>query len=265
MKKILFIGDIIGKPGRTALATLLPELREKRGIDFVVANGENAAGGNGLTAVIANEIKKTGVDAITLGDHVWDQKGFDREIDTLDYVCRPANLPQGVPGRKYLILEKDGFRFAVMTLLGRNFMKVIADCPFRTVDTILNEIHHLTDATLIELHAETTSEKTALGWYLDGRASLVVGTHTHIPTADGRILPRGTAYLTDAGMTGPYASCLGRDIQAVIGSFYDGMPRKFEIAQEDIRLCGCLVEITDQGIARSFEQIILPMSVPASA
>lgn len=258
--KILFIGDIVGRPGRAALKQLLPTLRENFLPDFVVVNGENAAGGSGITAAIAQEIKDYGVDAITLGDHVWDQRGFAQEIDRLDFVCRPANLPAGVPGRNFLILEKNGFRLGVFTVLGRNFMKVTADCPFKCVDSLAHQLSLETDALLVEIHAETTSEKTALGWYLDGRASMAIGTHTHIPTADGRILPRGTAYLTDAGMTGPYASCLGRDIQAVIGRFIDGMPRKFEIAQDDVRLCGCLVEVDAHGTAQSFQQIIQSMT-----
>lgn len=256
MPRVLFIGDIIGRPGREALKVLLPDLRQELGVDIVVVNAENAAAGNGLTSALAQEILSYGADAITLGDHVWDQRGFSQEIDRLEQVCRPANLPQGVPGREHLILEHEGYRLGVFTLLGRNFMKVTADCPFQAAERKLAELDALTDGLLIELHAETTSEKTALGWFLDGRAGLIVGTHTHIPTADGRILTRGSAYLTDAGMTGPYESCLGRDIQAVIGRFQDGMPRRFEIAQDDVRLCGCLVELGADGLALSFDSVM---------
>lgn len=263
MKKILFIGDIVGRPGRNAVKTLLPALREERGIDIVVANGENAAAGSGITAALAQEIHEAGVDAITLGDHVWDQRGFANDIDSLENLCRPANLPEGVPGKPYLIVEKDGFRLGVFTVLGRNFMKVTADCPFKCADTLVEQLRRECDAVLVELHAETTSEKVTLGWYLDGRASIAVGTHTHIPTADGRILTRGTAYLTDAGMTGPYQSCLGRDVQAVLGRFLDGMPRRFDIAENDVRLSGCLVTLGQDGLAEAFEPILIPLLPPS--
>lgn len=259
MPRVLFIGDIVGRPGRDAVAKLVPALREVHGIDIVIANGENAAAGSGITAVLAGELFKAGVDAITLGDHVWDQRGFPQEIGRLEGLCRPANLPSGVPGRPYLIVEHEGFRLGVFTLLGRHFMKISAECPFRCADALLEELEGKVDAIFVELHAETTSEKTALGWYLDGRVAMAIGTHTHIPTADGRVLPRGTAYQTDAGMTGPYASCLGRDVQSVLGRFLDGMPRRFDIAQDDVRLCGCLVEIDpEEGLATAFERIEVP-------
>jgi metallophosphoesterase (TIGR00282 family) len=257
MPKILFIGDIVAKPGRNIVDAEVNRLRAEKGIDIVIANAENAAGGSGLTSQLAHEILGMGVDGITLGDHVWDQRSFPSEIDSLEKVCRPANLPPGVPGRKFLIIEKNGFKLGVLTLLGRNFMKVTADCPFRCIDEMLPELNKQTDAVMVEIHAETTAEKTAMGWY-DGRVSMVLGTHTHIPTADGTILPRGTAYLTDAGMTGPYASCLGREAQPVILRMIDGMPRKFDIANRDVRLCGCIVDVDPASrMAVKFEQVII--------
>lgn len=245
--RILFIGDIVGQCGRDFVRKQVPTLRESLELDFVIANGENAAGGSGITANIANDLVAAGVDAITLGDHVWDQRGFSTQIDSLEKVCRPANLPIDNPGRAWLIVENaKGQRLGVFTVLGRTFMKTLADCPFRTADALLAELAPQCDAVLAEIHAETTSEKVAMGWYLDGRAAMIIGTHTHIPTADATILPRGSAYQTDVGMSGPYRSILGREIEPIIGRFLDGMPRRWPVATEDIRLCGTLVEIDPQ-------------------
>lgn len=257
--RILFIGDIVGHTGRQFVYNQLPELRASLGLDFVVANGENAAGGAGLTGLIAQELLAAGVDGITLGDHIWDQRGFAEEIGGLEKVCRPFNLPPQCPGKTHLILEKNGFRLGVMTLMGRTFMRMEGDCPFRSADMAMaNVFKGKCDAVLVEIHAEATAEKVALGWYLDGRASIVVGSHTHIPTADANILPRGTAYLTDAGMTGPYRSVLGREIEPVILRFLDGMPRRWPVAEEDVRLCGFLVELNPStGVATKAEQFTL--------
>lgn len=256
MPRVLFIGDIVGRPGRRALEGRVHALREQHRIDLVVANGENAASGAGLTGKFAHQIHQQGVDGITLGDHCWDQRGFENEIEDLDFVCRPANLSPHCPGNSYLVLEKGGFRLGVFTVLGRQFMKVSGDDPFGTVDRLLNDLKGEADAWLVEVHAETTSEKVAMGWFLDGRVAAVIGTHTHIPTADGRILPRGTAYLTDAGMTGPYESVLGRHVQPVVARFIDGMPRKFDVATDDVRICGAIIEIDAQrGLATSFERL----------
>lgn len=241
--KILFLGDIVGKPGREAVLKGLARLREEHQVDWVVANAENSAGGSGLTAAIARELVEAGVDGITLGDHVWDQRGFADDIGSLERVCRPANLPPECPGRRILVLEKAGVRLAVFTLLGRHFMKIQADCPFRAADSIFRELDGGYDLALVEIHAETTSEKVAMGWYLDGRATLVVGTHTHIPTADACVLPRGTAYQTDAGMTGPYESVLGREIQPILAKLMDGLPRQWPVATGDVRICGTLVTV----------------------
>lgn len=243
MLKLLFIGDIVGRPGREIVADRLPRVRSEHAIDFVIANGENAAAGAGITGSIAKSILESGVDAITLGDHVWDQRGWENEIAQTDKVCRPANLPSACPGWDHVIIEARGFRVAVFTVLGRTFMNVKADCPFLTADRLIAQLRPQADAIIVEIHAEATSEKQALGWHLDGRVTAVLGTHTHVPTADAAILPKGTAFICDVGMTGPYASVLGREIKPVVERFLDGMPRRFDVATEDVRLSGALVEI----------------------
>jgi 2',3'-cyclic-nucleotide 2'-phosphodiesterase len=242
--RILFIGDIVGRPGRDVVASRLPWLRSKYNLDFVIANGENAAAGAGITGAITKTLLELGVDAITLGDHVWDQRGWEDEINRFERVCRPANLPNLCPGRDHVILQKDGFRLAVFTMLGRNFIGMKADDPFVGADTMIQKTvgGGLADGALVEIHAEATSEKIALSWHLDGRAVAVLGTHTHVPTADAEVRPKGTAYLTDVGMTGPYRSVLGREIEPVIGKFMTGMPRRFGVAEGDVRLSGALVE-----------------------
>ena len=256
MPKLLFIGDIVGRPGREILKDRVPHLRNKMALDFIVANGENAAGGAGITAPIAKELLATGIDAITLGDHLWDQRGFDDDIDDFDQVCRPANLPDNCPGSDLLIIERKGFRLGIFTVLGQHFMNPKPDSPFRTADKLLEKLKDKADAILVEIHAEATSEKIALGWYLDGRASAVIGTHTHVPTADATVLTRGTAYITDVGMTGPYKSVLGREIQPIVARFLDGMPRKCPVAENDARLCGCLVNLNaDTGMADTIERV----------
>ena len=194
MPKLLFIGDVVGRPGREILGERLPRLRNQLGLDFVIANGENAAAGAGLTGAVAKTLFDAGVDAVTLGDHVWDQKGFEEEIGKLDRICRPANLPAACPGRDHLILEKSGFRLAIFTVLGRQYLNMKSECPFLASDRMLARLEGLADAVFVEIHAEATSEKQALGWYLDGRAAAVIGTHTHVPTADACVLPKGTAF-----------------------------------------------------------------------
>jgi 2',3'-cyclic-nucleotide 2'-phosphodiesterase len=256
MPKVLFLGDIVGRPGRTFVIERIASLRAELGADIVIANAENSAGGAGITKKIADALIAAGVDAITLGDHVWDQKNFENEIDGLEQVCRPANLPEQNPGRTHLIVEKDGFRLGILTVLGRNYLTLKSSCPFKMVDAKLTELKQECDAVFVEAHMEATSEKIALGWYLDGRVAAVVGTHTHAPTADGRVLSQGTAFLSDAGMCGPYHSVLGRDIGQVVASFLDGMKRRFPVAEDDIRICGCLIDIDPAtGLARSFERI----------
>ena len=261
MPRLLFLGDIVGRPGRRILAERLQEIRQTHRIDTVVANGENAAAGAGINARLAREILETGVDGITLGDHLWDQKEFPGEIDQLERVCRPANLDSASPGRTHLLLSCGGLRLAVCTLLGHTFMKMKADCPFRAAEKCVPALRAEADAVLVEIHAEATSEKIAMGWFLDGQATLVVGTHTHVPTADATILPRGTAYLTDAGMTGPYRSVIGREVDPVLGKMLDGLPRKFAVATEDVWMRGVLVEFDSSGSAQS----ITPLAVPTTS
>jgi metallophosphoesterase (TIGR00282 family) len=243
MLKLLFIGDIVGRPGRDIVIERVGKLRKELGLDFVIANGENSAAGSGITGAIARSLLEAGVDAITLGDHVWDQRGFEQEITQLERVCRPANLPTSNPGWDHLIIEARGFRLAVFTVLGRQFMGIKADCPFLCADRMIDKLRAQADAIMVEIHAEATSEKQALGWYLDGRVTAVLGTHTHVATADACVLPKGTAFMCDVGMTGPHAGVLGRQVEPVVGKFVDGMPRRFEIATEDVRLSGALVEI----------------------
>ena len=243
MLKLFFIGDIVGRPGRDIISDRLRKLRTELGIDFVIANGENSAAGSGITGAIARSLLEHGVDAITLGDHVWDQRGWDTEITQIERVCRPANLPTSNPGWDHLIIEARGFRLAVFTVLGRHFMGMKADCPFLCADRMIEKLKAQADAIIVEIHAEATSEKQALGWYLDGRVTAVLGTHTHVPTADACILPKGTAFMCDIGMTGPYASVIGREIEPVVSKFVDGLPRRFEIATDDVRIVGALIEI----------------------
>ena len=242
--KLLFIGDIVGRPGRDILAEKLPRVRTEHSVDFVIANGENAAAGAGITGAIAKSILGSGVDAITLGDHVWDQRGWENEIGQIEHVCRPANLPRSNPGWDHLIIEKRGFRVAVFTVLGHTFMGMKADCPFLCADRMIEQLKGQADAIIVEIHAEATSEKIALGWHLDGRVTAVLGTHTHVPTADARVLPKGTAFMCDVGMTGPYAGVLGREVAPVVAKFLDGMPRRFEVATDDVRISGALIEIS---------------------
>lgn len=255
--KLLFIGDIVGKPGREIVGALLPEFRARHAIDFVVANAENAAAGAGLTATIARTLLDAGIDAITLGDHVWDQRGFETDIAGLDRVCRPANLPSANPGRDHLVVERAGFRLLVATVLGRSFMGLKAECPFLAADALLARHAGAYDGALVEIHAEATSEKQALGWHLAGRVTAVLGTHTHVATADAAVLRGHTAFQCDVGMTGPHESVLGREIAPVVGRFLDGLPRRFEVAAGDNRLSGTLVEFDGRGTASRVEWLQL--------
>ena len=244
MLKLLFIGDIVGRPGRDLVMERVPRLRQELALDFVIANAENVAAGAGITGKLAKSILESGVDAITLGDHVWDQRGWETEIATMDQVCRPANLPKSNPGWDHVIIEKRGFRVAMFTVLGRTFMGLKADCPFLCADRMIEQLRSQADAIVVEIHAEATSEKIALGWHLDGRVTAVLGTHTHVPTADACVLPKGTAFMCDVGMTGPYASVLGREVAPGVAKFIEGMPHRFEVAEGDVRLSGALVEIS---------------------
>ena len=241
--KVFFIGDIMGGAGRKITAKLLPELRRKYGgFDFVIANCENAAGGKGLTESVMNELFSCGIDIMTSGNHIWDKRDFIHIIDEEPNLLRPANYPPLCPGRGTGIFEKKGKTLGVVNLQGRVFMPPI-DCPFRKADEILHDMNDI--PVFVDFHAEATSEKRVLGFYLDGRVSAFVGTHTHVQTADEEILPKGTAYITDAGMTGPHLSAIGMSLDSVMPRFLTGMPTRFEVAKEDLRLCGVLIDIDE--------------------
>lgn len=257
MKKIIFLGDLVGSPGREFLYKKARELKARHAADFLIVNGENAAAGSGINERIVQEMLAAGVDAVTLGDHTWDQRGFDITLPRLENICRPANYYDGTPGADHLILEDtSGFRLLVFTVLGQTFMRGKTNCPFAKADALLEKLAGSYDAAFVEVHGEVTSEKIAMGWHLDGRAAAVVGTHTHVATADNRVLPGGTAYQTDAGMCGAHDGVIGRDKEAVIQAFLDGLPRRFEIAEGDVRLCGCLITYDEaQKRAVSIERI----------
>jgi 2',3'-cyclic-nucleotide 2'-phosphodiesterase len=248
--KLLFIGDIVGRPGREIVEERVPRMRRELGLAFVIANGETAAAGAGITGLIARSLLESGVDALTLGDHVWDQRGWEADIAQMDRVCRPANLPASCPGLDHVLIEARGFKVAVFTVLGRQFMNMKAEDPFLCADRMVERLRGQADSIIVEIHAEATSEKQALGWHLDGRVTAVLGTHTHVPTADACVLPKGTAFLCDVGMTGPHASVLGREVAPVIARFMDGMPRRLEVATGDVRMSAAFVEI-DPSMARA--------------
>ncbi len=248
--KILLIGDIIGKPGRKAVARLLPGLRQQHGIDLVIANGENASGGIGITPPVAKELIESGIDVITSGNHIWKHKEIIPHLDGELPILRPLNYPPNVPGRGYLIRDN----VMVVNLEGRVFMGEM-DCPFQAIDHLLNKIDPKPPITIIDFHAEATSEKGALGLYLDGRVSAVVGTHTHIGTVDARILPKGTAYVTDIGMVGPRDSVIGDDAETVIGKFLTQMPRRLSVGKGTVTFNSVLVEIEENGEAKNIVRI----------
>lgn len=251
----------MGRPGRRLVIDYAQRIRKYFAADWLIVNGENAAGGSGITGKIVEDLMAAGVDGITLGDHVWDQKHFENEIDHFKQLCRPANLPPHNPGRTHIILETSDFRLGVLTVLGRNYLKLKSSCPFEMVDRKLEELRTTCSAVLVEAHMEATSEKVALGWHLAGRVCAVIGSHTHIPTADERVLAPGTAYWTDAGMCGAYQSVLGRSIEPVVASFVDGMKRRFPVADQDLRLSGCCVQLDPKsGCATQIKRFLLTES-----
>jgi metallophosphoesterase (TIGR00282 family) len=242
---ILVIGDIIGSPGRTAVASLLPDIVKYYNIDFIVANGENAAGGFGLTPAIADELLNYGINVITSGNHIWDKKEIYEYLDETNRVIRPANYSDNVPGKGYTIAElPNGMKIAVISLAGRVFLTP-TDCPFKKVDSLLKDIAGKASIILVDFHAEATAEKVAMGWYLDGRVSVIFGTHTHVQTADERILPKGTAYITDVGMCGPKDSVIGIEPDIIINKFLTQMPMRFKIARGDIVFNAMVINIDD--------------------
>jgi metallophosphoesterase (TIGR00282 family) len=250
--RILAIGDVVGKPGRQAVARLVPQLRRERGYDLVVCNGENAAGGNGLTRVIAEELREAGCDVITNGNHVWDQRQFVEEIKELDYCLRPLNLDAAAPGRGWLVT--DGV--LVANAIGRVFMAEV-DNPYRAVERLVDELgRDAPRVRVLDWHAEATSEKVAMGFFLDGRFSAVVGTHTHVPTADPRVLANGTAVISDVGMVGPRDSVLGLAPEEIVGRFRDGLPRRFHVADGPVQFNAVEIDVDEStGRARSIARV----------
>jgi hypothetical protein len=244
--RILFIGDVVGKPGREVIAREVPRLIKDEALDLVVANAENAAGGSGLTPEIYHELIGVGVDGITLGDHIYRRKAIYSVLKSESNIVRPANLPPESIGAEWAVLQgRNGKRAAILCLLGRLFMKPV-DSPWRVADRVLAQIPSDVKVRLVDFHAEATSELQLMGRYLDGRVTAVLGTHTHVPTADEVILPEGTAFQCDVGMTGPYESILGRRIDRVLENTLTGLPTQFEVATGDVRLSGTIVEADDE-------------------
>ncbi len=240
--KILFIGDIVGNPGRKAVREMIPLLRREQPFDYCIANAENSAGGTGITYVVAQELYKAGIDAITMGNHTWSKKEILNFIDTDSRLIRPANYPSGLPGKGSAVI--DG-RIGVINVLGNVYMDG-ADCPFRAVDREIEYLKSFVKVIIVDMHAEATSEKCALAWHADGRVSAVIGTHTHVQTADERIFPRGTGFLTDAGMTGPRDGVIGVERELVLEKFLMHMPVKFEVAKGPVQFNGVILEVDEK-------------------
>jgi 2',3'-cyclic-nucleotide 2'-phosphodiesterase len=257
--RILFIGDVFGRPGRNALEAHLEEIKTKYKIDFCIANGENSAGGKGLNQKIAKSLFDFGIDCITMGNHTWDNKDILSFIDEDPRVVRACNYPPNVPGKGFVVLETSTHVNVVVTqILCRVFMSNI-DCPFRGADAMLEAVGE-ESIIICDLHGEATSEKVALGWYLDGKVSAVLGTHTHIPTADERILPQGTAYITDVGMTGSYDSVIGMDIESVTKQFISSIRSPFKIAKDNVKIAAIFLVIDEStGKAESIERLFIPV------
>ena len=250
--KVLAIGDVVGKPGRRVVKKLLPGLKKQHQVDLVVINGENAAGGLGLTSETARELLDCGGDVITSGNHIWVQKEILPYLNGKLPIVRPLNYPPGAPGRGYIVAGK----VLVVNLMGRTFMNNVLDCPFRTMDRLLGELEKRPPVVIVDFHAEATSEKVAMGKYLDGRVSAVLGTHTHVTTADERVLPRGTAYISDIGMTGPIDSVIGDNAEDVLSRFLTGIPNRLTVAEGRVMLNAVLIEIDPgSGKASKIERI----------
>ena len=253
--KLLFVGDVVGAPGRRVLAALLPELRRRHQPDWVVVNGENASGGLGLNARNAHDLLDLGVDVITLGNHTYRHRDLYPVLDSDAPVIRPANYPKGDPGRGHVVVERDGARLAVVNLSGTVFLDA-ARSPFSEADAILSDLRGRADHVLVDFHAEATSEKVAMGWHLDGRVTGCVGTHTHVPTADGRVLPGGTAYITDVGMTGARGGVIGADRERALRRFLTLTPVKLDTATEDPWLMGVVIHADADGRATAIDQVL---------
>ena len=256
--KVLFIGDVVGGPGRRGLAAAMPELRERFAPEMVIVNGENSAGGMGITEKTANALFAAGADVITSGNHVYRHREVYSFLNRSERLIRPANYPYANPGRGYTVVEIGGQRCGVVNLSGAIGLRV-ARSPFHEADNILEKIE--ADFVIVDFHAEVTSEKVAMGWHLDGRVAGVLGTHTHVPTADARVLPQGTAFISDVGMTGSRTSVLGVKPELILESLITQMPVKFETAEEDVWVMGAVVDVNDRGLADSITPVMVPAPV----
>lgn len=245
MLRILFLGDVVGEPGRRAVIDLLPELKKEYGLDFVIVNGENAAGGRGITPKITIDLLRAGVAVVTTGDHIWDQKEILSYIDTEPRLLRPLNYPDETPGQGSVVLETAKGKVAVIQVQGRTFMQPPLENPFRALDAEVSKLREETPVIFVDIHAETTSEKISVGRFLDGRVSAVVGSHTHVQTSDEQIFPGGTAFLCDGGMCGPTESILGRQIEPIINRFITNLPATFPVAKGPVALHGALVDVDE--------------------
>jgi metallophosphoesterase (TIGR00282 family) len=258
--RVLILGDVVGRPARRAIRDLVPSLIEREGIDLAIANAENAAGGIGVDLKSAKELLSSGVDVLTSGNHIWKKKEIYQYMDEHSELIRPANYPEGAPGRGWCAWQNDhGLNALIINVQGRVFMPNHVDDPFRSVDAICRERGRHSRVVIVDMHAEATSEKNAMGWHLNGRASIVFGTHTHVQTSDERILPGGTAYITDVGMCGPLDSVIGMDKETVIKGFLSQLPRQFEVAHENVVLQGIIVDVDDDsGQAREITRLRIP-------
>jgi metallophosphoesterase (TIGR00282 family) len=245
MLTILFLGDVVGEPGRSAVIAQLPRLKESLALDFIIVNGENAAGGRGITPKITIDLLRAGVSVITTGDHIWDQKEIIAFIDTEPRLLRPVNYPDGAPGSGSIVLETAKGQVGVINVQARTFMQPILENPFQALELAVEKMRSQTPVIFVDAHGETTSEKIAIARFLDGKVSAVIGTHTHVQTADEQIFPGGTAFLCDAGMCGPANSILGRAIDPIVNRFISNLPALFPVARGDVRLCGVVVSIDE--------------------
>jgi 2',3'-cyclic-nucleotide 2'-phosphodiesterase len=256
--RLLFVADVVGKPGRAGLARAMPELRERHAPDLAIVNGENSAGGLGITERTARDLFGMGFDVITLGNHTYRRREAYEYLDRAERVIRPANFMTGSPGRGHVIVEAGGMRVCVINLIGMVQMQA-ARSPFAEADSLLDRLASEADAFVFDFHAEVTSEKVAMGWHLDGRAAAVLGTHTHVPTADARVLPHGTAFISDVGMTGSRASVLGVRWEQALEGFRTQMPQRFETAKEDVWVNAVVVAVNDRGLADTIEPVQVPV------
>src|SRR5438876_4246060 len=265
MLTVLFLGDIVGAPGRNAVIARLPELKEKHALDFIIVNGENVAGGRGITGKITIELLRAGVSVVTTGDHIWDIKGIIKFLDLEPRLLGSLNCPDGAPGSGPIVLETAKGKMGVVNVQGRTFMQPILENPFRAVEATVMKMREETTNIIVDAHGETTSEKIALGRFLDGKVSAVIGTHTHVQTADEQIFPGGTAFMCDAGMCGPVNSILGRAIEPIMSRFVSNLPAAFPVAAGEVRLHGALVEIDEKsGRAKRITRVDEPGPVQAS-